>query len=300
MAGHLEATRTVLDRRTVLVGVEAEPENLVAVLWAAAEAHARATTLVLVHCVDFVPLVTQDSVENEELLGVMRRIGERLLTHRREQVLRRYPDLDVVAEVRQSSPVPVLTGGADGAAVVIVGTHRGRRASDLLAGSVSRPVAAHSDVPVVVVPPGLLHPGERHAVVVGVSGGPETPDVLAFAVAQAARSQLPLTVVHCWHADLLAVPPPGVAPQAQQLAELTVAEAVAGLRERMPTLQVHTVVAQAPPGEGLLAAAAGADLLVVGRHRWRPRAGMLLGSVSQRLIREAGCAVAVVPSPAID
>jgi nucleotide-binding universal stress UspA family protein len=57
---------------------------------------------------------------------------------------------------------------------------------------------------------------------------------------------------------------------------------------------VRTVV-QDHPAEALVAAAEGADLLVVGSRGHGGFAGMLLGSVSSHVVAHASCAVVVVP-----
>lgn len=56
---------------------------------------------------------------------------------------------------------------------------------------------------------------------------------------------------------------------------------------------VRTVV-QGHPAEALVAAAEGADLLVVGSRGHGGFAGMLLGSVSSHVVAQASCAVVVV------
>jgi nucleotide-binding universal stress UspA family protein len=70
-------------------------------------------------------------------------------------------------------------------------------------------------------------------------------------------------------------------------------ELIAGWRERYPDVPITETVAQSHPVEALVRASQTADLVVVG-CRGRGVRGMLLGSVSQGLIRHAHCPVAVV------
>jgi nucleotide-binding universal stress UspA family protein len=72
----------------------------------------------------------------------------------------------------------------------------------------------------------------------------------------------------------------------------TVAE-VAGSQD--PPVDVRTTVAEGPAAQVLLAAGAGADLLVVGSRGHGSFAGMLLGSVSQHCAQHAPCAVVIIP-----
>jgi nucleotide-binding universal stress UspA family protein len=68
--------------------------------------------------------------------------------------------------------------------------------------------------------------------------------------------------------------------------------AAAGLPEDLPVTcrAVHTA-----PAEAVVAASAGAEMLVVGVRGWGGALGRL-GSLAQAVIREAGCPVTVVRS----
>jgi nucleotide-binding universal stress UspA family protein len=49
------------------------------------------------------------------------------------------------------------------------------------------------------------------------------------------------------------------------------------------------------PGSALLAAAAGADLLVMGSRRWGPAARVLCASTGEAIAQNAPCSILVVP-----
>ncbi|WP_344222961.1 universal stress protein, partial [Lapillicoccus jejuensis] len=70
--------------------------------------------------------------------------------------------------------------------------------------------------------------------------------------------------------------------------------AIAGWRERLPDVPVRVRVRQWSPVEALLAEADQAELLVVGSHGWGDVRGLLLGSVSQAVLRRSPVPVAVV------
>ena len=71
-------------------------------------------------------------------------------------------------------------------------------------------------------------------------------------------------------------------------------EQLAGWREKYPDVPVTEVVERSHPVEALVRASRTADLVVVGCRGRGGFGGMLLGSVSQGLIRHADCPVAVV------
>ncbi|WP_443065997.1 universal stress protein [Streptomyces sp. NBC_00503] len=73
------------------------------------------------------------------------------------------------------------------------------------------------------------------------------------------------------------------------------------LTRHYPGVTVEAVVAPGDPAGRLVTASQRADLIVVGRHRRRLRAGsLLMGSVSNAVLLHALCPVAVVPVGAED
>jgi nucleotide-binding universal stress UspA family protein len=72
------------------------------------------------------------------------------------------------------------------------------------------------------------------------------------------------------------------------------AERLAGWPEKYPDVTVRRVVDRNAPVGSLLDHALGARMLVVGSRGHGGFAGMLIGSTSQALIRQATCPVLVV------
>jgi len=284
--------------RVVVLGVDNSPAGLLALDWAVAEAIARHETLRLVR-------VWSTPVEEPWYFADER--AERLREHDSahhvaerfaERVAAQHPELPVQLRITGGDPIDALRKLAADASVLVVGTHRGQAVRAALEGSVSYPLAARAGCPVIVVPPatGAEPPfGMMAGVVAGVSADGSAEDVLGFAFDFAERHHLPLWCVTCWRPDLLAVPPAGKVSIEQQQAELSLSEALAGWRERYPDVTVRTTVLCAHASDGLVDSAAGARLLVVGRRSWHSRLGVLLGSVSQRVVRHATCPVAIVP-----
>ena len=70
-------------------------------------------------------------------------------------------------------------------------------------------------------------------------------------------------------------------------------DAVAKLRARHPSVEIHTSVTEGYTAQILVEASVGADLLVVGSRGHGEFAGMLLGSVSEHCVTHAHCPVLV-------
>ena len=136
-------------------------------------------------------------------------------------------------------------------------------------------------------------------VVVGHDGSACAQEALTWAARLAARAGLQLHVVRVWHLTTAPRPAtwePGYVPPLRDFEtavhdELRAHVAAAGLP---PSASVTCHVSHGPAVRGLLQAAEGADLLVVGARGQGGFAGLLLGSVSDQCVRYASCPVTVV------
>ena len=120
-------------------------------------------------------------------------------------------------------------------------------------------------------------------VVAGADGSRLTAPVLLFAAEQAANLRVPLRVIRA--------APGSAAPN----------DALAVARERFRGLTVQVEDTVEHPAAALAQASAAAQLLVVGSRGHGAVAGLLLGSISQHMLRHSACTVAVVhhdPVPA--
>jgi nucleotide-binding universal stress UspA family protein len=140
-------------------------------------------------------------------------------------------------------------------------------------------------------------------IVVGVDSSDAAVDTLRWAIAEAVLRDATVDVVHCWAtphlgSPLVAVEPTGTGSsdglQAEAEARLDsiVARATERLEENGVRLRKHLIEDAAAPG--LIAAADGADMLVVGSRGRGGFAGLLLGSVSQQCVHHSPCPVVVV------
>ena len=139
-------------------------------------------------------------------------------------------------------------------------------------------------------------------VVVGVDGSPASYTALRWTLAHAGRTGAQVCAVRCWTPVLAkgweaAVTAQRVPPIIEQKAraERELAQVVAAALARVPThpTQVQQRAVRGPAGQGLVAEAAGADLLVVGHgHR---SIEMLHRSVTWYCALHATCPVLVIP-----
>jgi len=137
------------------------------------------------------------------------------------------------------------------------------------------------------------------AIVVGVDGSKCAQGALDFAAQEASLRSCGLLVVTVWELPnevmLSGMRALEVVESARIGAELMVKKAVARVGRLAPSVVVESFVGSGRPEKVLLEKARGATLLVVGSRGRGATAGLLLGSVSQRVIGRADCPVVVVP-----
>lgn len=135
-------------------------------------------------------------------------------------------------------------------------------------------------------------------IVVGVDGSDTARSALRWALDEARVRQAEVDVVHTWH-----VPYTGAYPYATSIldpgefegeARRLLDETVEGA-DVTGVPSVQRILAPGQAAHNLVAAAKGADLLVVGSRGRGGFAGLLLGSVSQQVVHHAPCPVVVVP-----
>jgi nucleotide-binding universal stress UspA family protein len=125
-------------------------------------------------------------------------------------------------------------------------------------------------------------------IVVGVDGSPTSIAALRWAAAEASRRAGRLLAV--WAAG-------GGEPTAQLAAAHAVLSAsVRAALGAQPEVRVMERIVAAPPQQALLAAARGADLIVVGSRGHSVLLGRILGSTAISVARTASVPVVVVPA----
>jgi nucleotide-binding universal stress UspA family protein len=291
------------ERRPVLVGVDGSDASLAAVDLGGREARLHGRPLRLVHAFVW-PLLGVYLGPSPEGPGAggLAADAERVLAEALARVSAAEPGLPVSGAVVTGEVVPVLLAEAQQAALVVLGDRGLGGFTGLLVGSVAVQVTAHAPGPVLVAR-GTARPAGP--VVVGVDGSETSLAALEFAAAEAAVRGTDLVALHTWFGRLpeedeqelpLIYDAEDVrAEQARRLAGW-----VAATRQRFPAVPLHERVRAGRPARTLLAAAATAQLVVVGARGRGGFTGLLLGSVSQALLHHADCPVAVIratPAP---
>jgi nucleotide-binding universal stress UspA family protein len=258
----------------VVVGVDGTPTSLAAVDLATEEAAARVVPLVIVHGFEDGPQSEAAARARLLLEVVAARVGSE------------HPGLAVDPRTVPGKPTDVLAALSGEACLLVVG-HRDRRPGrERPAGSIAVSVAGSAASPVLVhrqldtshdVP-------QPRPVLVGVSDGPNLEPVLELGFLEASLRGAPLLAVHVQ---------PGVRKATES--DLAVAAAVGAWAEKYPGVPVSRLVRIGLDVPVVLTAASrSAQLVVVGAVR-HP-GGLRPGSVSEVLVRRAGCPVAVVPA----
>ena len=133
-------------------------------------------------------------------------------------------------------------------------------------------------------------------IVVGVDGSEPSLKALRWAAQQARLTGATLRVLTTWEVATGTgwVPTFPVDYDPQAVARQALDEAITEALGADPDVAVERIVKEGHAAPVLLAAAKDADLLVVGSHGHGAFAGMLIGSVSEHLVRHAPCAIVVV------
>jgi nucleotide-binding universal stress UspA family protein len=288
-----------ISRPPVVVGVDGSECDELAIRWATKEASIRRLPLRVVNVLD--PPVMARPLDID--------LADRILTYGREHARQivddgaararsLVPDVEVTPTVVTGQVVPALLAETANARLVVLGSGRRFDATRIRLGSVAAHVSAHATCPVIVarspVTGELATAVGRGGIVVGVDGSAISEAAIAFAFEEASWRGLGLTVIHAWQTARMPVTF-DVAEATREAAEARVlAEALAGWSDKYPDVQVMSRLVRDHPARALMEEAMGAVLLVVGSHGRGRFAEMLLGSVSQVVLRHASTSIAIV------
>lgn len=273
----------------VIVGVDGSSGSAGAAGWALEEARSRNWSILYARVVPDAG-VADPEVEAGYFRGAVRES---------EQIFR--PLMEEAEATGVPAESQVLTGTASDvlirlsarAGLVVVGRrHRSGYAARL--GSVSAALAAHSSCCTAVIPETWVQ-GQAAGVadqasggvdrfvgqvLAAVSSGQEAPPLLAVAAEMAARRGVRLCAVSV-----------GEAGQDS----LWLSDLLPRLRGKHPHLQCEAVLLVGAPADQIAEATRGARLLVMGTRGRSGIPGIVLGSVSQAVLKDAACPVVVVP-----
>ncbi|NML54124.1 universal stress protein [Streptomyces sp. R302] len=306
-----------MSRRTVIAAVDGSAESRAAAQWAAREALLRGLPLHLVHAWQdwsrgfaHAPFTGTDTAPGDT--AVTRHWAERVPRDVADRLREDHPGLQLSVEQVFGRPVDVLLSAAGKAEMLVLGSRGLGALGGFLTGSVSMPVIAHAERPVVLVRAGeraedemrtgdgAARPAQYRDVVLGLDLTRPCDEVIEYAFATAAARGAALRVVHGRDAPLVygydpAAVDPGhvVARGLREASALT--DALRPWRGKFPQVDVKEQCVVGRAADHLVDASKDASLLVVGRRVRRAAIGTHLGPVTHAVLHHAAAPVAVVP-----
>lgn len=275
--------------RSILVGYDDTSAAMAAVRWAAELAHDTGAGIRLLHAWTW-PLLGQG------LAGIPvldpagpRNQASRLLDDAAERIAARHPDVPVTAELVAGMPREVLEEASAGADLLVVGTRGLGAVLGTLLGSVSRGLLHDAGCPVAIIRSDQHRAGP---VLVAYDGSDTAGEAVDVAADLAAAWGSTLRVVHVRTVPQAPYGSGGEAWKAGKGPRVLLDEGVARARARQARVEVQSRMLDArSAAEGLLDAAAGARMLVLG-HRGLSRGGF--GSTAHATVLHATGNVTVV------
>jgi nucleotide-binding universal stress UspA family protein len=292
-------------RERVVVGYDGSALSAAAVEWAVEQANARGLSLEVRHVVEPLPTVGAGDLPagmvDDDLQKAANRGAQEGVEIAARTGAARGP---VIALGLVGHPVASLVDGSESAALLVVGAHGHGDLASRLIGSVAFAATVHARCPVAVVrgaPP--QRPGAGRPVMVGVDGSRSSLAALLEAAGVADRAGAELVVVCTWRAAApgrwgaswdAASPAERATNEHRLAAEAVVRDAAERISHVRPGLSVSTRVLEGAPARVLADISSAAGVLVLGSRGRGGFAGLLLGSVTRRLVHDSACPVIVV------
>ncbi|MFF0473981.1 universal stress protein [Streptomyces sp. NPDC004284] len=277
----------------VLMGVDPRELSVHALIWAADEAARRGLPLRMVAAVP--PVHDRIRYDTPARRNDVRIRAESALANAEDLVRELHAGLRTATELVIGTPAAVLRARTARAALAVVGSRRlGPVAEVLSEGSVTVPLTAHADCPVVVCRAPehtAVHPS---TLVVGVDGSEASREAVAFAVEEASLREARLRAVWVRPRSLRSH---GDAEEELAERRRLLSESVAAWAERHPDVRVTAEVLHGHPVEKLTLTSRESLALVVGRQGRGGHTGTRLGSTVRGLLHHAECPVITVPLP---
>lgn len=282
----------------IVVAVDGSPASNAAVVWAARDAAMRSIPLTLFHAV-VTPTSTWPPVPYpDSLLVKLEDDCRQQLAHAlklAEEAMPADRKVTIKKEFVYSSPALALIKMSGEAEMIVVGSSgRGLLARGLL-GSVSSSVVRHASCPVAVIHDDDVPDPLHGPVLVGVDGSPASELATAIAFDQASRRGVDLVALHAW-SDVAVLELPALDWEAVEAeAQRSLAESLAGWKERYPDVTVRRLLVRDLPAQQLIqqAKSTEAQLVVVGSHGRGGLTGLILGSVSNTVLHSVRVPVIV-------
>jgi nucleotide-binding universal stress UspA family protein len=284
---------------TIVVGYDGSAEARAAARWALDEAARTGAGVDFCYAIEWptsVPAAAMGLIPAGWPDQVTERALRALVHEASADAGRTHPTVVTQTVVAHATAAVMLCERSAHAALVVLGS-RGHSAIAGLLGSVSVAVSAHAHCSVVVVR-GAAGPNQD-PVVMGVDGSVGAHHALGFAFAQAEARDARLRVIEAWTTPVMHWTGPSVDSERLTAGTQTALdEIVAAWHAKFPTVRVDSEVIVDQPAHALIEAARTAQLVVVGSRGRGALRGVVLGSVSQRVLHHSACTVAVVRAAA--
>lgn len=284
----------------IVVGIDGSDRDKSCITYAAGAASRARTPLHLLHAQDIaVELAAANPIAARGLAFMPDLILDTsILSDALEWARKEWPDLEISGSEPWMHPEEALIDASDRAHLIVVGSSRISGLERLLLGRSALAVSLHSRCPVVIMPEGGRTDIEG-PVVLGFDGsdGARAAARRAFWIADLRGASI--RTVTSWYAEVVdgaVVTTPGTPAweQVESGYRRMVEEGIADLREEYPHIDVDIRIVRGPAAEMLVREAADASMLVVGSRGRGGFRGMLLGSVSHKVIETAASPVMVI------
>lgn len=293
------------EKRPIVVGVDAEPESLIALRWAAEEAAVTSTPLVLVHAFewlsptrlgrddDYYFPVRDDGLENSAREQYAANARD-LLREASAVVTKVDAGIDVSTRVVDGTSYEVLREQGRDAALLVLGSHARGLLGRMLLGSVSNAIGSNPPCPVAVVRThtrAVPTQATDMPVVIGFDGSATSRAALAYAAGHAAARGSSLVVVHSFRpVDQRTA---GSISEQAQRRTAWLHENTQAVEKEHPDLTVVHTVTENRPAQALVEWSTTARLVVVGTGG----RAVHTGSVGQALLHHSWSPVVIIPEP---
>lgn len=287
-------------RDLILAGVDGTDAGLAAARYAAAEAVRIGAALHLVYVVDpYAPPLPTWPPAPTSPDSRMGKLGRAILAEAEEAVA----DSGAVVStyLLLGSPASVLAQEAVKARLLVLGDQPRTRFDRIITSSIIGPVAAHSPVPMVVVPAAWPGEGSPHEIVVGIHDVAASAALIRRALDVAAARGAGLRLLHAWHAfggypDALTAG--SEERQWTERAERELSGALeaarAEVRPEAAAVDARVEVVHGQAAYALVDASRNAELLILGRGRHFHGFGHL-GGTARAVLRESNCPIEIDP-----
>jgi nucleotide-binding universal stress UspA family protein len=289
---------SMLYQRPVVVGVDGSEAALAALDWAVHEAVDRDRRLRIIHAFIW-PLfnhVSLGPLPSGPPSSGLRAAAQAVIDEAVRRASTMSPGLVVEAMIHSGAAGPVLLAEAENADLVVVGSRGLGGFAGLLVGSVSSQLAAHSPSPVIVTRSPQADRGRPFGdrVVVGVEDLATSAGTVEFALTEASRLSVPVTMISCVPPEPVLYGVPFIDQTALDAQRELLTRAVEEWQPKFPDLEISDRLVRDTPSHALVRESRTARLVVVGAGGSRRFRGLHLGSVAQQVLHHASSPVAIV------